>query len=105
MPLGKSSKPDKLRTVYLKTSPSTTIAWDRPIYSGGMEIFIQKYIIKIPDIDYSEEESGTVYTHNIVSADLMFNKLYDVEVSAINTCSIESDPANISVNIEANSKF
>ena len=79
--------------------------WGHPIYSGGNEITIQKYKIKIPDIDYCEEESGTVHSHNIGSAYLMFNKLYDVEVTAINSCNIESDSANTSVKIEANSKL
>ena len=74
------------------------------MYSGGDGIVIQKYRIRIQEVNYSAEEHGTTHSHTINGTDVMFNKMYMVEVSAINTCEVESSPANISVTIQANGK-
>lgn len=89
----------------LKDTNFIAIVWDPPIYLGGNGITIQKYKIRILEINYFEEESATVHSHEIESADVMFNKLYDVEVIAVNTCDRESGPANISVIIEAHGEL
>ena len=52
-------------------------------------------------VGYSEEEIGTAHTITADGSDVMFNTLYDVEVTAVNTCGLESSPANITVNITA----
>ena len=81
--------------------------WDSPVYTGGDRIAILDYRIQIPTINYSVEESGIATSHNITadSTNVMFNTPYDVEVTAINTCENESDPARISICIKANSKY
>ena len=83
--------------------PFTTIMWDPPVYTGGDETFIQTYTIRIPGTSYSEEENGTARSHTITAdgTGVMFNTPYEVEVTAINECEYESDPAVIIVNIEA----
>lgn len=80
---------------------SIVLVWDPPVHLGGHGLSIQKYIIRISEINYFVEESGTVHLHKIESAYVMFNKLYNVEVIAVNTCDIESNPANVSMIIKA----
>lgn len=104
IPVGGSSKPENLRSITLKNAPSIVIQWDPPVYSGGDGIIIQKYRIRIREVDYIEEEHGTKPSHTIDGTNMMFNRIYMVEVSAINTCEVESIPANISVTIEATGK-
>ena len=69
-------------------------------------ISIERYKIKILQVsDYSEEESGTAHTITADGSDVMFNTLYDVEVTAVNTCGLESNPASITVNITASGEY
>lgn len=61
------------------------------------------YRITIQDANYSEDETCTESkcTHTILTdgSDVMFNTLYDVEVTAISSCGLESNPASIKVNV------
>ena len=69
-------------------------------------ISIERYKIKIIQVSgYSEEESGTAHTITADGSDVMFNTLYDVEVTAVNTCGLESNPASITVNIAASGEY
>ena len=53
---------------------------------------------------YSEEDSGTAHTITADGSDVMFNTLYDVEVTAVNSDGQESNPARVYVNITENGK-
>ena len=76
------------------------------MFTGGSLISIATYRITIPAVvGYSEEESGTVHTITADGSDVMFNTLYDVEVTAVNTCGLESNPASITVNITASGEY
>ena len=64
------------------------------MFAGGDEVSIHSY-----RISYTEEESGTAHTITADGSDVMFNTLYDVELTAVNSCGQESSPARIYVNI------
>lgn len=59
--------------------------------------------ITIQEANYSEDETCTESkcSHTILTdgSDVMFNTFYDVEVTAISRCGIESIPASIKVNV------
>lgn len=97
---GKPSPPDNLHTAAPDDMPYTRVMWDPPVYPE------HKYKIRIPEIYYSEEEDGTARTHTITggSDGVMFNTPYEVEVTAVDKCENESNPAIITVNIEAGGK-
>ena len=74
--------------------------------TGGNLISIATYRITIPAVvGYSEEEIGTEHSITADGSDVMFNTLYDVEVTAVNTCGLESNPASITVNIAASGEY
>lgn len=64
---------------------------------------VAMFRIRIRDTNYSENETCTDLkcTHAILTdgSELMFNTIYDVEVTAISMCGLESIPASIKVNI------
>ena len=103
MHAGEPSHPDNLHKATPDDMPSTTIEWDPPVNAGGDNITIQMYRITISEISYSEEENGTARSHTITpdGTGVMFNTPYEVEVTAINTCGLESNPAVIAFTIEA----
>ena len=75
------------------------------MFTGGIGITIESYRITIPAVSgYSEEESGTAHTITADGSDVMFNTLYDVEVTAVNSDGQESNPARVYVNITENGK-
>ena len=102
--IGEPSPPANLSITTPNNIPSTTIKWDAPLYRGQG---IAKYTIKIPSINYVTEDTNTSLTRNyhIIAAEegtgVKFNTLYAVEVSTVGVCGSESEPANVSVRIEA----
>jgi len=75
---GQPSQPDNLYGESDATpddTPYIRIVWDPPVYTGGNEMSIQMYTIRIPEISYSEEENGTARSHTITAdgTDVMFN--------------------------------
>ena len=100
------SPPRNLRQTTPDNTPSNTIEWDAPVLTGGNVISIATYRITILQVSgYSEEESGTAHTITADGSDVMFNTPYDVEVTAVNTCGLESNPASITVNIAASGEY
>ena len=72
------------------------------MFTGGNGVTIESYRITIPAVSsYSEEESGTAHTITADGSDVMFNTLYDVEVTAVNTDGQESSPATVSITVTA----
>ena len=105
---GEPSQPDNLHgesDAIPDDTPYIRIVWDPPVYTGGNESSIQMYRIRIPEINYSEEENGTAHTITADGTGVMFNTPYEVEVTAINTCGLESNPAVIAFNIEAGGNY
>ena len=79
------------------TDSSAVIQWQRPLYTGGLII---NY--RITANGQPTSVSGDVFNYTITGLD--FNTDYSVEVTAVNSCSLESEPANVTVNIEARGK-
>ena len=76
------------------------------MFTGGNGVTIESYRITIPAVSsYSEEESGTAHTITADGSDVMFNTLYDVEVTAVNSDGQESNPARVYVNISATGQY
>ena len=77
------------------------------MFTGGNGVTIDSYRITIPAVSgYSKEESGTAHTITANGSDVMFNTLYDVEVTAVNSDGQESNPASkIDVNISATGQY
>ena len=74
------------------------IQWQPPLYTGGDDISITNYII-VTDNGQLEIVDGNVFTYNITG--LRFDTDHIVEVTAVNSCGLESEPAIVIVNIEA----
>ena len=102
-PVVSPSPPRNLHQSTPDSTPSTTIEWNAPVFTGGNGVSIESYRITIPAVmGYSEEESGTAHTITADGSDVMFNTLYDVEVTAVNSDGQESSPARVYVNITEN---
>ena len=71
------------------------------MHTGGSGSSIQKYRIRIPEIAYDEEESDTTHIITTNGTGVELNVNYMVQVTAINTCELESEPTNISIIIVA----
>lgn len=80
-----------------------------PLFTGGNEIFVNRYTVSIASIDYYMEENCTEMecTHVITTngTDLLFNTNYIVEVTSFNTCGEESSAQIFEVSIGASSEF
>ena len=74
------------------TASSTVFQWQPPLYTGGL---IVNY--RITANGQSTSVSGDVFNYTITGLD--FNTDYSVEVTAVNSCSLESEPASVIVNI------
>ena len=61
------------------------------------------YRIKIGGTSYSADvtctESECTHTITADGSDVKFNMLYDVDITAVNTCGLESAPLTITVSI------
>ena len=78
---------------------SAVITWDPPSTTGGGGISITGYRIMSSDngLNLTNGTDDTTYT----ITGLQYNTDYSVEVTAINSCGLESPPASVEVNIEA----
>ena len=79
------------------------VQWQAPEETGGVSI--SRYTVTI-DVDgriMSQNVSGNMLTHNI--SRLEYNTEYEVEVTAINSCGIPSQPATITVFIDARGQW
>ena len=93
---GNPSPPHELHhNTLANTESSAVIQWQSPLYTGGPII---RYRINA-STGQTESVSGDVFTYTITGLD--FNTDYSVEVTAVNSCGLESEPANVTVNIEA----
>ena len=82
------------------TVSSAVITWDPPSTTGGGDgISITGYRITSSDSGLSLNEIVNDMTYTITG--LQYNTNYSVEVTAINSCGWESEPATVVVNIEA----
>ena len=75
------------------------------MHTGGSGSSIQKYRIRIPEISYYAEESDTTHIITTDGTGVEVNVNYMVQVTAINTCELESDPTSISIIIVAIGKY
>ena len=108
--VGFPSPPDDLETSRQDNTPSITLLWSRPTYTGN-EFPIQKYRIAI---NYSDEEvnrttvcNGSRCSHNLTvdGRDVEFNTTHLVNLTAINSCDLESISATENVEVVAYRKL
>lgn len=90
-------QPQNLHTETSEVMSTIIIEWEHPVSEGN----IVMYRITIQGTIYSEEESCTeIECAHAITADgseVMWNTPYNVEVTAINTCDLESVPASITI--------
>jgi hypothetical protein len=84
--------------VSANTESSAVIQWQSPNNTGGNNISIINYIM-VTDNGQTASVSGDVFTYTITGLD--FNTDHIVEVTAVNSCGLKSEPAIVTVNIEA----
>ena len=109
---GVPSPPANLSSTANTSSPSAKIEWDPPQYIGAHqgEPGSIKYVITIEAINYTASVEGNS-TRNayIIQAGnetmVKFNITYDVKITTIGMCGIESDPANIDLEIKAYGRY
>ena len=75
------------------TESSVVVQWKSPLETGASGVYISEYTVTV---DGNSTESVTddgrdMFTHTISGLD--YNTSYDVEVTAINSCDIQSQPA------------
>jgi hypothetical protein len=84
--------------VSANTESSAVIQWQSPNNTGGNNISIINYIM-VTDNGQTASVSGDVFTYTITGLD--FNTDHIVEVTAVNSCGLKSEPAIVTVNIVA----
>ena len=100
--IGAPGSPLNLRhDVMANTESSAVIRWNTPSNTGGNGISISDYGIMSSDngLSLTTAVSGDMLNYNITG--LEYNTNYNVNVTAINSCGLESVPANVLVIIEA----
>ena len=110
--VGLPSPPDELRTRRQDNTPSITLLWSRTTYAGN-DSPIKKYRISIPGTNYSEEVNRTTVcngsrcSHKLTvdGRDVEFNTTHLVNLTAINSCDLESIAATENVGVVACRKF
>ena len=102
---GEPSPPDDLRDVPPSDISTIKLEWGTPVHTGGSGSSIQKYGIRIPEIGYYAEESDPIHIITTDGTGVELNVNYMVQVTAINTCELESDPTSISIIIVAIGKY
>ena len=86
------------------TESSVVVQWQAPEETGGVSISTYTVTIKREGMMVSEsvtDDGSNLFTHTI--SGLEYNTDYDVEVTAINSCGILSQPATTTVFIDARS--
>ena len=90
-----------LTTALQGNTPIVTVQWNSPTFTGN-DLPIQTYNITLPEIDYSEtvdcNDSSCSHTFPVDGSGdnvMYYNPFYEVavNVTAINTCGMESSPA------------
>ena len=77
--------------------------WQAPEETGGVSISTYTVTVDVDGRIMSQNVSGNMLTHNI--SGLEYNTDYEVEVTAINSCGIPSQPATITVFIDASGQW
>ena len=90
---------DLTHDISANTVSSAVIIWDPPSTTGGDGISITGYRIMSSDNGLNLNEIVNDTTYAITG--LQYNTNYSVNVTALNSCSQESGPASVVVNIEA----
>ena len=75
------------------TESSVVVQWESPLETGASGVYISEYTVTVDgnSIESVTDDGRDVYTHTI--SGLEYNTSYDVEVTAINSCDIRSQPA------------
>ena len=80
------------------TVSSAVIRWDPPSTTGEYGMSITGYrIMSDNGLNLNNVTDDLIYT----ITGLQYNTNYSVEVTALNSCGLESEPASVVVNIEA----
>ena len=77
------------------------VQWQAPEETGGVHISTYTVTVEREGMMVSQNVSGYMFTHTI--SGLEYNTEYEVEVTAINSCGIPSQPATTTVFIDARS--
>ena len=77
------------------------VQWQAPEETGGVSISTYTVTVDVDGRIMSQNVSGNMLTHTI--SGLEYNTDYEVEVTAINSCGIPSQPATTTVFIDARS--
>ena len=77
--------------------------WQAPEETGGVSISTYTVTVEREGMMVSQNVSGNMLTHNI--SGLEYNTEYEVEVTAINSCGIPSQPATTTVFIDARGQW
>ena len=78
------------------TESSTVIQWSAPVFNGGNGMTIVSYAVSVNG--QAESVNGGDSTYTITG--LEYNTNYSVEVVAVNSCGLQSEPASITVYLE-----
>lgn len=89
--------PPENLTLRTALSPTVTIEWNAPLSSGGLN-----YQLTIQGITSYFIEDVTSHSITADGVNVLFNTLYNIEVTAIDAQSHESSPASIEIEIPAN---
>jgi hypothetical protein len=79
--------------------PTITLEWNAPMLGGE---FSYRVTIQELMMSYSVEVEGTTHTITADGTVVLFNMLYNIEVTTINSQKQESSPASIQIEIPAN---
>ena len=85
------------------TESSVVVQWQAPEETGGVSISTYTVTVDVDGMMVSQNISGNMLTHTI--SGLEYNTDYDVEVTAINSCGIPSQPATTTVFIDARGQW
>ena len=87
------------------TETSAVIRWNTHSNTGGNGISISQYGIMSSDsgLSLNTTVSDDMLYYNIT--EINYNTNYNVNVTAINSCDLKSEPANVLVNIEARGMY
>ena len=75
------------------TESSVVVQWESPEETGASGVYISENTVTVDgnSIESVTDDGRDVFTHTI--SGLEYNTPYDVEVTAINSCDIQSQPA------------
>ena len=79
------------------------VQWQATEETGGVSISTYTVTVEREGMMVSQNVSGNMLTHNI--SGLEYNTDYEVEVTAINSCGIPSQPATTTVFIDARGQW